>query len=396
MNKKKNTVSSNGNRPRVLFLPFYRDQRMLDGVYQFAQESGWVLDSLYFHRQKLPSSWEGDGILCMLPAREEEPSISDFVQRHAHVPTVDLSESDLSVDLPRVLQGNAAIGQIGAEHLVSRGCQRLGFATHGHNSFHDERYRGFCEKAEALGHEVVLLHIPYEYYTGAQNDLNWFTQHLEGVEFPIGIMAAADYLTQWVVQACDALGLSIPDQVATLGVDNCREICELSAIGITSVDNNAFGQGYEGARLLEELMAGKTAPPVKRVIPPGALYVRASTDIMATRHPHVATALNCIEERFADPALSPKDVADLVPMSERRLHDAFIKYVGRSVHQEITRLRLQKAVSLIRNTNNKLWVIAEASGFSYPEHMSRLFRQRLGHPPSHYRQGASQDYGKIG
>lgn len=358
---------------------------MLAGVCQFASEANWILDSLFYHTGLVPRTWEGDGVLCMLQSPECHTPITGFVRGHLHIPTVDLSWNDHSIEVPRVLQDNAAIGRLGAEHLVSRGCRHFGFVLHDRNSFHEERMQGFAEAIAAMGLAVERIYVPNDYMTTG-NGADWLTRHIPEDVRPFGVMAAADYLTQWVCKACDGAGLSIPDDVALLGVDNCRVICELAPVGISSIDNNAFQHGYEGAKLLDQLMNGLPAPASPILIPPGALHVRASTDILATRHPHVATALKYIEDHYADRHLTPKVVAAEVPMSERRLLDAFQKYVGRSVYQEIVHCRLQHALRLVQSTDQKLWDIAEASGFTSPELMSRLFQRQLGHPPSSYRQ----------
>jgi LacI family transcriptional regulator len=117
----------------------------------------------------------------------------------------------------------------------------------------------------------------------------------------------------------------------------------------------------------------------------GALHVRQSTSILATRHPHVATALRYIAEHFADPILTPEQVSAQVPMSARRLHDAFVKYIGRSIYEEILDRRIQCALKEIKKSDRKLWDISENSGFGSPEMMSRLFRRKLGQPPSAFR-----------
>ena len=59
------------------------------------------------------------------------------------------------------------------------------------------------------------------------------------------------------------------------------------------------------------------------------------------RHPQVATALRYIAEHFTDPILTPEQVSAQVPMSARRLHDAFVKHIGRSIYQEILDRRIQ-------------------------------------------------------
>ena len=147
------------SRPSVLFLPCYRDQRMLNGVCRFAFEAGWVLDTYYYHTGILPHAWSGDGIICMLQTPEIKSEITGFVRAHFRTPTVDLSLNEPSVALPRVLQDNLAIGRMGAAHLASIGCTQVGFVMQARNSFHQERYEGFRDQAQALGLRIKLIRL---------------------------------------------------------------------------------------------------------------------------------------------------------------------------------------------------------------------------------------------
>ncbi len=384
MSKRKKDISAKTGRPCVIFIPCYRDQKTLDGIARFAHEANWILDTQYFHTAQIPKRWHGDGALVMLSSRDDHREIREFVEQHAHIPTVDLASTAKRITLPRVLQDNIQIGRIGAEHLISRGCQNLGFLWQSHNSFHDERCSGFKQAAAERNHEVVRIHAPGTYVTSDQ-DAIWLTKYLEHVERPFGIMAAADYLAPWVLQACEQANLSIPADIALLGVDNSLEICELSSIAISSIDNNTEQQGYEAAKLLHKLMQGEPPPAEPVLVPPGALHVRASSDIMATRHPHVATALLYISDHYQENSLTQKQVAAQTAISQRRLHDAFLKYVGRSMYQEITHRRLQQALKMMQSTNITIWDVAEACGFKSAEVMSRLFSRTFGHAPSYFR-----------
>jgi LacI family transcriptional regulator len=371
-------------RRSVLFLPCYRDERMMQGVCQLGYEAGWILDLGYYHTGALPREWDGDGLLCMLQVPQYGRELSDFVLRHKHIPAVDLSLNDPSVALPRVLQDNVAIGRMGAEHLISRGCRHLAFFITDNSSFHRERLHGFREAAATLGCKVQVIHPPADHMQ-SRIQTDWLNRYFPVNERPLGVMVEADYAAQWLAFACNSAGLSIPDDVAILGVDNSPEICELSPVPISSIDNNTFRHGYEGAKLLNDLMSGRPAPSEPLIVPAGALHVRASTDIMATRHPHVATALKYIDHNYSSCDLTPEKVAAQVPMSARRLSDAFLKYVGRSIYQEITHRRIQHALRLLRSTQDKLWEIAESAGFNSPEVMSRIIRRELGNTPSSYR-----------
>jgi LacI family transcriptional regulator len=370
-------------RRNVLFLPCYRDERLLDGVCHFAYEAGWILNSLYHFVDELPADWTGDGILCMLDTPGRNPSLTDFVARHRNIPIVELSINDPSLDVPRVLQDNHQIGRMGAEHLMSIGCEELGFVIHDINHFHSERLEGFRQRGAESGLRVRVITIPYG-FVSSPIDKAWFLKQIPNVR-PYGVMVAADYLAQWMLDACDKTGISVPEEVALVGVDNTRQICGLSSIALSSIDNNAYQQGYRAAECLDKLMAGRAARAREIRIAPGALHVRQSSTIFANSHPHVATALRYIAKSFHDPQLDAQKVAQQVPMSERRLHDAFVKYVKRSVYQEILGRRLSHAKALIIGTERKLWDIAEVSGFGSPEIMSRIFRRKTGHPPSYFR-----------
>jgi LacI family transcriptional regulator len=355
----------------------------MDGVCRSALENGWILDTLYFFLDHLPSSWNGDGILSMLDIAGQNPAQTDFVKQHQHLPLVEMSINDASLVAPRVLQNNHLIGRMGAEHLASIGCLELGFALEGENHFHRERLEGFLEGANDCNLKARTIWVPT--MSGSNEHANnWLLKEIPE-EKPFGIMAGADYLARRILDICLDSGVSVPEDVALIGVDNTQSVCELSPVQLSSIDNNAYLHGYEAASLLHQLMeSGKTNTSDLRVAP-GALYSRQSSNLLATSHPHVASALNIISKSFRDPNLTAQRVAENIPMSERRLHDAFLRTVKRSIFLEILDRRINYAKKLIRETDLKFWDIAEQSGFASLEGMSRTIKRRTGHPPSYFR-----------
>ena len=73
---------------------------------------------------------------------------------------------------------------------------------------------------------------------------------LRSLPKPVGLMAGIDERSQQIAEACKAAALSVPDQVAILGVDNDEIICHLSNIPLSSVALTAERGGYEAAELL--------------------------------------------------------------------------------------------------------------------------------------------------
>ena len=59
--------------------------------------------------------------------------------------------------------------------------------------------------------------------------------------------------------------------------------------------------------------------------------------------------------------------------------------IGRSPMQQVTYLRMERAVKLLTTSNDKIEVIAAAVGYDNPFVFSRTFKKWIGWPPSDYR-----------
>ena len=71
--------------------------------------------------------------------------------------------------------------------------------------------------------------------------------------------------------------------------------------------------------------------------------------------------------------------------SRRSLELSFRSHLGRSPHQELIRIRLDKAKTLLVGTTLPLAKIAELSGFGGPDNFSRAFRRETGISPRDHR-----------
>ena len=86
---------------------------------------------------------------------------------------------------------------------------------------------------------------------------------------------------QQVLDACRRAGVTVPEEVAVIGVDNDEDLCRLCDPPLSSVINNPHKIGYEGGRLLtrrmrREVRPGKVEPIL---IPPLGVAARSSTDV---------------------------------------------------------------------------------------------------------------------
>jgi LacI family transcriptional regulator len=78
-------------------------------------------------------------------------------------------------------------------------------------------------------------------------------------------------------------------------------------------------------------------------------------------------------------------VLAVTPLSRRALETRFQKVIGRTPHQEINRLKLQRVKELLLEPSLSLQTIADLTGFKHPEYLSVFFKRETGLAPSDYR-----------
>ena len=120
------------------------------------------------------------------------------------------------------------------------------------------------------------------------------------------------------------------------------------------------------------------------LIPPSRIVTRLSTDVLAVDDPEVADAMRFILVNFRR-GISVDDVAAQANVSRRHLQDRFLKKTGRTIVEMIALQRIDRAKELLSETNAKIHVVAQQSGFSTGERMSKVFRRMVGLTPQQFR-----------
>jgi LacI family transcriptional regulator len=201
---------------------------------------------------------------------------------------------------------------------------------------------------------------------------------------PIGLLACDDDRGREVMEACRAAGAQVPEDVAVMGVDNDELLCDLSDPPLSSVAFDTERAGYEAAALLGGLMLGRIREPRRILVEPMYVVARRSTDVLALDDRAVAAALRFIHDTAGRP-IGVGEVIRQVPLSRRTLELRFRRVVGRSIHEEIQRVRLERARQLVAETDLSIGMIAENCGFAGAGHLTRSFARTFGLPPSRYR-----------
>jgi len=327
------------------------------------------------------SEWRGDGIL----ARIENQRIADAVVASGR-PAVDLSAANLIGSIPWVETDDTKIARAAFGHLRERGLRQFAFYSDQRFNWSKWRAAEFSRLCADAGCPCEILDASAE--PGSAR--SWTRQLRRTVAWvkwlakPVGIMACYDILGRHVLEACRVGGVAVPDQAAVVGVDDDELLCELSDPPLSSVAPDTYRTGYEAAELLDRLMSGEHFEPRAYLVPPLGVVVRKSSDMLAIDDESVSEAVRFIREHACS-GIGVNDVLEDVPMSRRVLEARFKKLVGRSPHEEIERVRLDRVQELLRLTDLTLEGIAEKTGFQHAEYLSALFKKRVGVPPSVYR-----------
>ncbi|MBM7569174.1 AraC family transcriptional regulator [Paenibacillus sacheonensis] len=100
----------------------------------------------------------------------------------------------------------------------------------------------------------------------------------------------------------------------------------------------------------------------------------------------VLEAVGLIREGFAS-IHGPEELARAVGLSTYHFIRLFRQATGMTTVQYLTRIRMEKAVGLLRDTELSLAAIAEQTGFSSVNYFNRTFRQWVGVTPGRFRTG---------
>ncbi|MBK0399689.1 GlxA family transcriptional regulator [Limibaculum sp. M0105] len=101
---------------------------------------------------------------------------------------------------------------------------------------------------------------------------------------------------------------------------------------------------------------------------------------IGVRHPKLVQVIQMMERSTEDP-VSPSDLAEAVNMSTRQLERLFRRYLNRSPKRYYMELRLDKARSLLLQTDMSVINVALACGFTSPSHFSKCYRAHFDRTP---------------
>ena len=326
--------------------------------------------------------WKGDGIICRTG--------NSPLGRHLRTlcgPIVELLGDGVRY-ISEVQSDAEKTAELAAEHLCNLGLRHFAYYSYGNvwwGGLRGERFAGALRRRgftcdiliSRSGRQQLSFPLWQSTFEGAL--LRWLKQ----LPKPIGIWTAADTVAKRVHESCSKLAISVPDQVALLGVDNDAHLCNVLTPSLSSIDPNPVMVGYRAAQLLDQKMHREKLPPLPIRIPPLGIVTRQSTDMIAADDPEMIRLARFIREN----ALTGLRVADVVrqsDLSKRTLERRFKKCFGRTIDHEIVQLKMEHAKKLLLETVLSVGEIGSRSGFD-ANYFIKAFRRVVGLSPSEFR-----------
>jgi len=381
-----------GRRPRVALIvetSLASGRDVLRGIAQYVRVHGpW---SLYHEPRSLEESvarwirdWHGDGIIVRVQNRQ----IAEAVIQTG-LPAVDVLGLVKEVNLPLVHVDDVAIARLAAEHLLERGFRHFAFCGIRGANWSDARRDAFVHEVAAVGCPCSIHQLPPH----SRGQRTWETQEEQLADWvrqlpkPVGVMVCNDPRGQQVLEACRRAGAAVPEEVAVIGVDNDEPLCQIADPPLSSVIPDHRRVGFEGAALLDRLMAGVRPPPAPIYLPPAGSVTRMSTDVLAIDDLEVAAAVRFIREHAVS-GIGVDNVLEEVMVSRSTLQRRFHKVLGRTVHDEILRVRLRRAQELLVETDLPIETVAAKAGFAHRQYLGEVFKAKTGQTLAGYRKRA--------
>jgi LacI family transcriptional regulator len=327
--------------------------------------------------------WKPDGIVAELNDRRFATALLQL-----NKPVVDTSfwHPDLKVGVVDV--DHSAVGQLAADYLLSLRLRHFAYFGSASAEYSRIRESGFRDRLRKEGFEAAVCHQEYLHQASRRTSWNKMesqtSRWLRKLPKPVGILVCNDVMARRLSDACNQLGLRIPDEVALLGVDNDELECLLTSPPLSSVAIPGEQIGFEAAKQIDRSIRTAKASVSKTYLPPVRVVARQSTETMAVADSDLIAALQYIRDHVAE-KINVADVCRSATVSRRVLERKFRSILGRTVLQELLRVRIQHTQELLSTTNLPMSRVAKMAGFSSAHRLAIVFHRLCGLPPTDYR-----------
>lgn len=283
----------------------------------------------------------------------------------------------------------AAHGATGAKHLLSRGrYAAYGFVRSRFDmSWSELRQESFVQAILAGGGGHAAC---YELPRGAVqgNDIAELRDWLLSLPKPAAVMADCDRRAAQVIAACRDGEMSVPRDVAVLGIDDDAFYALHTRPPLSSVMPGHSEGGYRIAAELDRLIKARrpVLQPRRVVIHPKGVVARESTRPVSSSAALVRRAVEFVK-MHAPEGIKVADVVRHLGCS-RRIAELYFRQVEKhTIADFIAECRLENVKRRLRSSCATVAETARECGFKTSAHLSHLFKRRFGKSITEWRDG---------
>ncbi|MEN8662215.1 MAG: substrate-binding domain-containing protein [Lentimonas sp.] len=289
----------------------------------------------------------------------------------------------LSKSLEFAIDDNA-IGALAAKTLDECGVASYGYYDSMHSDTETNKH---ISSLRLNGYQNAIQefarpqHAP-ELHTYTSTNAETLAEWIADLPKPTGIFTYNDLGALNVIEACHNQGISIPDELLLIGVDNDQLLCSLNQPKISSINPQMDSRSFNAMQRLVERIETKEIDTTQTTPTPIAV-LRETTGHSSCEHPTIQKALRTIQKEGPH-NLSPSALAPLVGISLRSLESLFSEQIGCTVQQALLDAELKSVKQWLRNTELTLESIAAQIDWD-PSSLQHAFKRRIKQTPGAYR-----------
>ena len=358
----------------------------LAGVREFAQRADWNVQSIEFNGEPFPVRdlvrfWSPAGCIVEASGNGLKPGMIPH-RSFGSTPVVYIG-GDTTL-MPRnatcVVHDAVAVGEAAARELMTLGFGQFAFIGRKGHAWSDCRKSAFSDALALNGRHLISIDLQ-----SIDKGILPLKRWLAALPKPCGILAASDALAETALNACRMLSISVPDEIAVIGVDDDEAICENTVPTLTSIRPDFRQGGRFAARLLaRKLLHHSDSIRTRTAFSISGIVRRGSTRIFKRKDECVSMALERIWGKDGA-KLSAKDILSIFPCSRRSAEIRFRTATGHSVLDELLKARIDLAKRLLSNTKLPVSAIGETCGYTSTTRFREAFREETGANPLAWR-----------
>jgi len=361
---------------------------VLLGVARYARENpGWDVSFSYDFAPGLTKSPQfaerlPQGILITLNNADLWHELQTL-----NIPLVNISNLlDPMVPVPLVTVDDFAVGKLAANYFLTRGFRSFAYIGLPKFRFSQKRLEGFAATLASAG--LGCQSLPCELRKAPSGERPWdldkYGDLLRQMPKPMALFGCYDVLASEIAAVIVKLGYVVPDEVAIVGVDDDEIFCGLSCVPMSSIRLPMVQIGYQAASVLAQLMDGQAASAQPILLPPTEVITRRSSDIHVTSDAEVAAVMRYIRQCDGG-KINVSDLVKQTKLSRRALEMRFRAALGRSPHQEICRVQMERAAMLLARIDNPTGFANAGGAIDQPDASSLLSHFSSFHPRQYRR-----------